>query len=165
MGMYATATLFYGYIFEEDFSPFDEDDEELDIDSLTNKQAIAEGHVDPWKTYPDNSGLSYEEFEPFRIQWEKDNAEALDAWYDALREIERRTKVELGTHCHHDYPMYYLAVKGTETNAHQGDPTAIDEIRSYSSFNRDLDEFLETHNIEKPEGFNQPGWWMVSSYG
>lgn len=166
MGMYAAATIFYGYVFEEGEAPLvDEDGEALDIDDITANIARAKGAVDPWDDCPDYIELPYEEGRAVLRQWQDENEEAMEKWYAALREVENKFPVEIGSHCRYDYPMYYLAVMGTETNAHQGDPTPIGDLNTYSSWKTDLDAFMEEYGIEKPEGYNQPGWWMVSNYG
>jgi len=165
MGIYASATLFYGYWLGDDIGLEDEDGEMLDIDVLTERTAIAEGHVNPWDNYPDNEGMSYEEFERIRTAWEAEHDGELDAWHDTLREIERRSNVEITTHGDYRWPAYCASIKGTETTGWSGEPTAIDGLTKSRDWDSQLQDYLTTLGIDLPEGHNQPGWWLIASYG
>lgn len=84
--------------------------------------------------------------------------------YDARRE-DPNFPVDLVTHCHHEYPMYILAVSGTETTASRGYPQKIDGLPEVSAAQIDrLRAFADAHDLgDYCEG--EPGWYLCSMWG
>lgn len=67
-------------------------------------------------------------------------------------------------HCSYFYPMYFLAVKGTERRASRGETTLIKEVPEINSFRRAaLKKFAEEHNFKYDE--DKVGWHLFSMYG
>ena len=68
--------------------------------------------------------------------------------------------VDLITHCSGDYPMYFLAVRGTEMTAHRGDPTAVTIEAVAPEKIQAMRELCEKHGIE----WKEPGWHIFSMW-
>lgn len=69
--------------------------------------------------------------------------------------------VVLTLYCSYDYPMYIMAVRGTETSVNRG---YVEEITSLSVSEEKNDAFIAwclAHGIENPE----PKWLLASMYG
>lgn len=65
----------------------------------------------------------------------------------------------------------YVYIVGTEQTAGQFNPEPVDIGKAFTSHAANhrwwgamLDTFLSQHNVEPPQGPNQPGWWLVSRY-
>lgn len=107
--------------------------------------------------YAKDQGL-VERYEKLHPQWRK----RLNNYYDDARRVRDDCPVELVTHCSYDYPMYILAVKGTEVTASRGYPEEISEDSLIISDDKmdDFREFCETYKIK-----GDPRWWLVSMWG
>lgn len=71
--------------------------------------------------------------------------------------------VELVQHCSYEYPMYILAVRGTESTARRGYAAEID-VASMQIDNvkiLQLKNFCEQYNIE----WQEPKWLLCSMWG
>lgn len=164
MGMYASAKLFYGYIFDEDVELFDEDNEDCDMDGIVRNVAISRGHIDPWDDFPETDAMGWEEAQEVAGKWQAERKEDLDVWHQTLREIDKSIPVDISRYGHYDYPRYYLAIKGTEVTGSPSVPVALGDIPTLPEWKEQLDRFIEEYGFDKPEGYNQPGWFMVASY-
>jgi hypothetical protein len=163
MGMYASATLFYGYILDLDDLPENEDGEVIEDFDWAEKILKERGMVDPWDSYPNTDGMSYDQQTEIHSKWKLEHDDELDAWYEAKSKVERTIGVEMSTYGHYDEIHYYLVVKGTSQSASPSYPNALDDLWTDSRWVSELDSFLEAYNIELPE--DGPCWWLVASYG
>ena len=83
--------------------------------------------------------------------------------FEVDEEIRKAAPVELVLHCSYDYPMYFLAVRGTVTESNRGYPV---EFVPQTIDQEQLDEFkswCDKHNIELPE--DAPKWYVFSRMG
>jgi hypothetical protein len=167
MGMYATGQVFYGYLFDEDAEfPTDEDGERIEEFDLAEKILRELGVEDPWDSYPDTAGMDYRAQNEAHKVWYAAHKAEIDAWSSARTEIEKDINVEMSSFGHYEYSRACLEVKGTSQSASPSYPHALDSDFTYmAQWKRDLDEFLDKFDIEPPTGPNQPGWWLVASYG
>jgi len=83
-------------------------------------------------------------------------------WYDF--EEGKELEVELIAYCSYDYPMYILAAKGTEINAHRGSVKKL--IPEKLIFDRSVNDekiraFCEEYGIE----YKQPEWLLNTING
>lgn len=163
MGMYATGTLFYGYVLDDVSMPEDEDGEPIEEFDLAEKIMREQGIVDPWDSYPDTDGLTYDQQREVHSKWHADHSEELDAWYNAKRKIEQTINVEMSWYGHYDEGHAYLEIKGTSHTASPSYPVSIDDLWTDPNWVNQLDDFLKAYGIEPPE--DGPCWWLVASYG
>lgn len=95
------------------------------------------------------------------------DAVGYEAWSAARDEATAQLKIDLISHCSGDYPMYFLAVRGSDKKARRGFPTALcfqnlgsDEFQSNGSIDA-LRSFCERHSIE----WQEPQWYIFSMWG
>lgn len=69
--------------------------------------------------------------------------------------------VDLVTHCSYDYPMYFLAVNGTEVSARRGYPKKLDLADVTAAKIQAMREFCEQMGIE----WQEPSWHLMSIWG
>lgn len=71
--------------------------------------------------------------------------------------------VDLVQHCSYDYPMYILAVRGTEIMASRGYPKEIDPLTLKVDPEKIefLRKFCEEYGIE----WEEPKWYLCSMWG
>lgn len=69
--------------------------------------------------------------------------------------------VELIIHCSLDYPMYFLAAKGTDTLASRGNPKAISLPEVSPQAIAALKSFCDRHGVE----WREPSWHLFSMWG
>lgn len=86
---------------------------------------------------------------------------ALTAAHDDC-EMEDETRVELVDHCHHEYRMWILAVKGTLVRAYRGSPKTIDpeKLKITPAQIEGLCEFCREHAID----WKEPKWVLCSMW-
>lgn len=68
--------------------------------------------------------------------------------------------VTLVQHCSYEYPMYILAVNGTETTARRGYPQEIESLDVDQDRREALVAFAEKHGID-----GEPKWLLCSMWG
>lgn len=73
--------------------------------------------------------------------------------------------VKWGWHCSDAAPMRYLAIEESEVTAWRGYPKSLPSTATPLRWEDDLNEELERHGVEPPQGENQPGWWIASYTG
>jgi len=110
----------------------------------------------PWKTYDPET---YEDhFEDFEDWWAKQQPEGeLD--------VEEPEDIEMVWHYSSDYPMWILAVPGTQKTAWRGSPVSITEpdLLVDPDKRQKLIDFCEKYKIKYEAG--QLGWWLCSYWG
>lgn len=72
--------------------------------------------------------------------------------------------VDVVLHCSYDYPMYIIAVTGTEHSARRGYPKAIDPAALVVTGEQieAMKKFCGEHGIEIP---GEPQWYLSSMWG
>lgn len=97
----------------------------------------------------------------------------LPEWREGMTDDERTTHyatkraaieafpVDLITHCSYDCPMYFLAVRGTETSARRGYPQEVATPEIDPEKLSALRAFCEQNNIE----WSEPKWQIFSLWG
>lgn len=144
MGVSTDAILAFGFDLgdDEDVSlaeRFGADSEDFDFGDWIAAQAGA--------VYPEgHSGIESPEYTAY---WETRQA-AIEA-----------CPVEVITHCSYDYPMYFLAVRGTESRAWRGHPQAVTTGEVAPEKVAAMREFCEKHGIE----WKEPRWHIFSLWG
>lgn len=109
----------------------------------------------------------YEDFEDFIVEQarlimpETDDYKdpAWKAYWQAKREAVAAYPIELITHCSCEYPMYFLAVRGTEIQASRGTPVRLEmNLPPTKEQLRAMQTFCEQRGIE----WQMPGWHLFS---
>lgn len=139
MGQSATATLFYGYLIDEE-DPFLED---FDMEEWDELYAEKKGVAPPSDEYSSGSESLY------RAYW-KDCNTLID---DEVCTIE--------THCSTDYPMYYVAIKESMISAGRGLPSVVSDLEVDGMWAHDLVIFSEVLDLP----FAPSQWYLVSYLG
>jgi hypothetical protein len=117
----------------------DEDEEDFDFDDWIARQAGA--------IYPaGHSGIDSPEYRAY--------SEKRDAAIAAC-------PVEVITHCSYDYPMHFLALRGTERKAWRGHPVKVETPAPDASRLAAMRAFCEQHGIE----WQEPAWHIFSLWG
>lgn len=81
--------------------------------------------------------------------------------FAACRKAVEQFPVDLITHCSYEYPMYFLAVRGTEQKAWRGSPRSVDAPEMSGKQILELKRFCEKHEIE----WQEPKWHIFSMWG
>lgn len=91
----------------------------------------------------------------------KDNSPEWKHYYQKANEIMAACPVEIVWYCSYDYPMYFIALKGTEQKAYRGYAEKVtmreikpEEIAAFKSF-------CEEYEIE----WEEPAWSIFSMNG
>lgn len=94
---------------------------------------------------------------------EKDGRDILGLQGEKQYEIVNLHPVEIVQHCSYEYPMYVLAIRGTEKRAWRGEPLHItlEELKIPTGNVALLKAFCERHNIE----WEEPKWLLCSMWG
>ena len=69
--------------------------------------------------------------------------------------------VEMVMHCSYDYPMYFLAIRGTESRARRGYPQAVVAGEVAPELVASARAFCEAHGID----WKEPAWHIFSMWG
>jgi hypothetical protein len=154
MGQSTDAILFWGYCWDEERAwPWDDpgaDEEE----TASERYARLTGLKQPDNGYPMEIDKSPE-------------ADAIRArhaeYWQAENEAWNAVRMEVGTHCHGECPMPYVAVGESHTLASRGTPEPISSLAVGEDWRARLDSFCSLMGIEPPGG-QQPQWWLVSDW-
>lgn len=118
---------------------------------------------------PLEEGVELEFLEDFDGDFEDfvDNQNGMNWRDDGFKECEAARKafpVTLVRHCSCDYPMYILALPGTETTASRGYPQKIEALPEISQALIDkLIAFADNYDlVDSFEG--EPGWYLCSDW-
>lgn len=141
MGVSTNAILVFGIDLGEELPESwikSEDEDEFDFDNYLAEKA---GHP-PWR-----EDMS----EPERqLRWKN------------IREIVGSSPVSLLIHCSCDYPMYILAVNGTEISASRGYPEEI--LDSNLSVDQVRIQKFKEWVINSGIGWSEPKWYLCSMW-
>jgi len=140
MSQSTDAILVFGidYGGEPNFPWRDEDNEDLDLETWWAK---LNGLSEPEVEFSEKTKPLFHEY------WEKKT------------ELFKACPIEELTHCSGEYPMYILAVKGTEKKASRGYPEYNVSLEPVDSFT--LIKFCQDHNISMP---SKPSWILCSDW-
>lgn len=157
MGTSTNAILFYGYCWEEETELFPgTDDWDWPKVILQNQ-----GAKNPWDDFVEAiPGEPYKKKEARSEAWRNKNRAALDKWYEEKESIKESRGVNLDVHCSSDYPIPYLAAKGSETKSRRGSPEEIVSLDVKPGWREKLDGWLAEMGVERPQA--EPKWWLVS---
>ena len=150
MGQSTDASICYGIPFDEGTEfPWDDYD---DFDDWYLYEVL--GYKPSIKLYDDDGEY---------INGVRPAQNLIDKVYDEKEVfIENNPKcpVELITHCHHEYPMYIIALRDTEQTANRG---TVEEVNPLITHNPNIiTEFLQKYNIEYTQ---EPKWLLYSYWG
>ncbi len=116
-----------------------DDEESFDFDEWIARKAGA--------IYPvGHSGIKSPKYEEY---WAKRNA-AIAA-----------CPVEVITHCSYDYPMYFLAIRGSESRARRGYPQRVADSDPSPEMIIAMRSFCDVHGI----AWQEPAWHIFSMWG
>jgi len=87
-----------------------------------------------------------------------------EAGFPAVEEARKAFGITLVRHCSCDYPMYILALTGTETTASRGYPQKIESLRDIPQQQIDkLIAFADSYDLT--DSFDgEPGWYLCSDW-
>lgn len=115
-------------------------------------------------------GEDFEDFEDFIAdeagigQWSDYFTDEQSSHYLAKKcEVVAACPVDLVRHCSYEYPMYFLAVRGTDRSASRGSPEEI-SLESMAVAPEKIEaakQWCVEHNIE----WQEPKWYLASLYG
>lgn len=86
---------------------------------------------------------------------------AYTAYYEAGKALVEACPVDLITHCSYDYPMYFLAVRGTEVKAWRGHPKTVTTGPIKQSQLNAMRKFCDDNGIP----WQEPQWHIFSLWG
>lgn len=89
------------------------------------------------------------------------NDPAWPAYWAAQRKAVADFPVTLVTHCSGDYPMYFLAINGTEVTASRGTPVKLDQQVVSRASVEAMQQFCLKHGID----WQEPAWHIFSYWG
>lgn len=108
------------------------------------------GDFDQW--YSEQNGL------PTPKNWDSKEGEK---YFDKQRKLLEKCPIEVVQHCSMDYPMYFVAIRGTVTTASRGYPEQLEDNIKRPDNIAPVLEFCEKYNLEV-EG--EPGWYLFSNW-
>lgn len=171
MGNRATATLFYGYLWDDDESTaavacrvhgVGEDDYDPGEHSISDWEEIIHarrGGTNPWLSCPNN--------DKDVDAWQAANAPAITDYFASKRAIKSEFGVDID---YHGYPSIdvdapHLAIPGTVRRASGLDGITISagDAAVNPEWKVRLDRWLAEFGIDPPQP--EPQWWIVAEYG
>lgn len=81
-------------------------------------------------------------------------------WWKRRDDAVAKIPVDFIRHCSGDYPMYFLAIRGTEMRASRGYPEPITMPASIVGWREILRDFCAEHGIE----YEEPDWHIFSMW-
>jgi hypothetical protein len=85
-----------------------------------------------------------------------------ETYFDRKQAAEEKTGVEIEYHCSYDYPMYFLAARGSVTRANRGYPQKVPTLLSRTRYwDESLLEAQKALGLE----VKTPGWYLFSMWG
>lgn len=84
-----------------------------------------------------------------------------DAEYKVRSKAVKAFPFDLITHCSYDYPMYFLAARGTEQRARRGYPSEALMIEATPEQVQAMRDFCAEFGIE----WREPSWQIFSLWG
>jgi hypothetical protein len=155
MGISNNAILAFGFSLEE------------------NKPTCLEKRDCNSDSYDEDEGDSFESFDemivnrkltppPGEYQYESQTKSSLwIEYHKKANELEKACPVTLEWFCSYDYPMFFIALKGTVSTAHRGYVKNV-ELKTISQSELDaFRKFCEDYNIE----WKEPSWSIFSMNG
>lgn len=118
------------------------------------------GETQPIKDWIDD--LIAEEAHLIRPAGSWDNPD-VRAYHDARREAIEACPVDIVDHCSGEYPMYVVALRGSEIRSSRGHSTVIDPAALNVAPERivAMKAWCEAHGIQ----WREPSWLLVSYWG
>ena len=121
----------------------------------------------------DIDGKNYENFSDMVIDLElkepndsfeypnDNNSPEWGKYYEDIKKIKENCPLELIWFCSYEYPMYFIALKGTKIQANRG-YTELASMRNISAEDMDkLKDFCKKYSID----FKEPNWFLFSMNG
>lgn len=140
MGISTDAILAYGYDLGDDIEIEHEEDE--------SKGEVLERRL-------------LERLVGFTDVWTKEDK----TYFERERAAKKEMGLEIIYHCSEDYPMYFLASRGSEIRANRGYPVKINPLDindNHDHWNAKLKEGMEALDIEPKD---EPGYHLFSMWG
>lgn len=142
MGVSTDAIIAFGFDLGEEtpsfLKPNGDDESSIEFEEfVTNEAGI---------NYPDGFRYGTPEYTAY--------SEARDAALKAC-------PVDVVMHCSYDYPMYFLAVRGTEVNASRGNPKKVEQQQIDFTAVGAMREWCKNHGVE----WQEPAWHIFSMWG
>ncbi len=143
MGVSTDAILAFGFNLGEElpeaFQDDDGDSAGFEFDEWLNQKA---GVV-----YPEgNAGIKSPEYR---------------AYSDACKAVKAASPVDFITHCSYDCPMYFLALRGSNSTARRGYPVAVTTPVPTAERVAAMRSFCDQHGIK----WQEPSWHIFSLWG
>lgn len=172
MGQSTDAILAFGMDVGDEWSlpGVDSEDEDSDSTDLGEFLARRADLEDPYKTLLPaevNEG-PYAEYE----RWKAANPDfeaATSRWFAAKQQLEEAAPIEIIWHCSYDYPMYVIAMKGTQLSAARGYPKKIEDTRELVTTALSTAKIAEAarfvHEHELLDRPFEPAWLLFSMWG
>jgi hypothetical protein len=153
MGMYATGTICFGLLIDEDeydILPWNSGE----VDGEEEWWTHVNGYMPPFQVYDENGRLPGITDEQVSEYWSH-----YFAW---LR--ENPLPIDLVNYCHCDYPQYILAIPGSIKNGDAGNPTKLgrDDLTINPESVDSLLTFFSEYGIVVDE--DKLGWWLSGCY-
>jgi hypothetical protein len=86
-----------------------------------------------------------------------DVEDGLEEWLYGQKDLP----FEAITHCSYDYPMYFLAAKGTQVRANRGHPSVAQMTQATPEQIEAMRAFCEQHGLE----WKEPSWQIFRLWG
>jgi hypothetical protein len=112
---------------------------------------------------------------PESLMTDADDGESFDWWnwldiylglgeeenYNVRSNARKSFPVEFITHCSYDYPMYFLAARGTKQVATRGHPTEVKMAEETPEQIQAMRDFCSKFGIQ----WREPSWQIFSLWG
>lgn len=89
------------------------------------------------------------------------NENIYSAYWAAKRDAVESAGCLVDAHCSGEYPMFYVAVKASQTVNRRGYPEEIKSLEVGADWEAKLRAFCEALGVP----WSQPKWWLVSYWG
>lgn len=152
MGTSTNAYLFFGFLIDE----YDESFQEI-IEDWEEKYAAKVGLVDDSGCWNDKGEYAL----PEGVARDK----ALVDWKVFLKrksDLVKQLGVTIDSHCHHEYPEYFVCISDSFIRATRGNPEIInfDELKEHENINK-IKYFCELMELK----YQEPKWFLASYWG
>ena len=157
MGTSSDGVLCFGIDFGEDY--------EFPWDNYKGDDSDEEGDIDDWWMIQSGYIPSVEIYNKEGELIEGVTTETEDEYWGHRRKFQEQNPlpVDLALYCSYDYPMYILAVKGTQSSACRGEVVEIENLDVDHDSKKTLEDFCDKYLDLDADKI--PKWYLCSLYG
>jgi hypothetical protein len=153
MGVSTDGIIFYGYVWDDEFTLL----EDVDGEGWARIVAEKRGHTDPWDGFAEGEE-----------DWVSTHQAELDGWRAVRKSIEEEFGVDIRHHGSGEWQCPYILVNDSRREAARGYPQELQVGTTVygppAGWDEKLLRFVDELeiNLEEAQG---PAWWLVSYWG